>query len=128
MAVVQWLLENKAVSTMYFAGFSFGGYIAAKSAHLTQEHTAIEVKHLLMIAPSVVNSPFENVTPISLDTTIIMGDADDVVSYQDVHQWTEQQYPPLELITMEGAGHFFHGRLTELVRVIHGIFHGQKLG
>jgi len=128
MAVVQWLLENKAVSTMYFAGFSFGGYIAAKSAHLTQENTAIEVKHLLMIAPSVVNSPFENVTPISLDTTIIMGDADDVVSYQDVHQWTEQQYPPLELITMEGAGHFFHGRLTELVRVIHGIFHGQKLG
>ncbi|GAA6135718.1 Dot/Icm type IV secretion system effector CoxH3 [Oceaniserpentilla sp. 4NH20-0058] len=128
LAIVTWLNKEKAVTTLYFAGFSFGAYIAAQAASDTQAQSQMEVRHLLMIAPSVLNSPFENVTPISLDTTIIMGDADEVVPYGDVRAWAEQQYPPLEMITMEGAGHFFHGRLTELKQQIKRLFNTEKLG
>lgn len=128
MAVIEWLNKEKAVSSLYFAGFSFGAYIAAQAASDTQAQSKEVVKHLLMIAPSVVNSPFGSVTPIPLDTSIIMGDADEVVSYDDVSAWAEQQYPPLEMITMEGAGHFFHGRLTELKQQIKRLFNAEKLG
>jgi len=127
VAVANWIIENQSPSKLYFAGFSFGAYIAAQAASDIQTTGQIDVPHLLMIAPSVENSPFERVTPISLDTSIIMGNADDVVSYDAVSQWAEVQFQPLEMITMEGAGHFFHGRLTELKQHIHEIFDGESL-
>lgn len=127
VAVANWIIEHQAPSKLYVAGFSFGAYIAAQAASDIQAAGRVEVPHLLMIAPSVENSPFERVTPIPLDTSIIMGNADDVVSYDAVSQWAEQQHPPLEMITMEEAGHFFHGRLTELKQRIHDLFDGENL-
>ncbi|MGB3666123.1 MAG: alpha/beta fold hydrolase [Bermanella sp.] len=122
MAVVHWLIENKSVTTFYFAGFSFGAFIAAKAAANTQSLQDKEVKHLLLIAPSVLNSPFEQVTPLGVDTSVIMGDADEVVAFDAVQDWADNLYPPLELIVMEQAGHFFHGRLTELKQHIKNLF------
>ena len=122
MAVVHWLIENKSVTTFYFAGFSFGAFIAAKVAANTQSLQGKEVKHLLLIAPSVLNSPFEQVTPLGVDTSVIMGDADEVVAFDAVQDWADNLYPPLELIVMEQAGHFFHGRLTELKQHIKNLF------
>lgn len=120
--VIKWLLANKAVTQLYFAGFSFGAYIAAQAAVDTQGLNQVEVKHLLLIAPSVVNSPFEKVTPLSVDTSIIMGDADEIVSFEAVQNWADHLYPPVELVVMEGASHFFHGRLTELKQQIKDLF------
>jgi alpha/beta superfamily hydrolase len=120
--VVQWLLANRNVEQLYFAGFSFGAYIAAQAAADTQSLGKVGVKHVLLIAPSVLNSPFEKVTPFGIDTSVIMGDADEVVAFDAVQDWANNLYPPLELIAMEGAGHFFHGRLTELKQQIKGLF------
>jgi alpha/beta superfamily hydrolase len=120
--VVQWLLANRNVEQLYFAGFSFGAYIAAQAAADTQSLGKVDVKHVLLIAPSVLNSPFEKVAPFGIDTSVIMGDADEVVAFDVVQDWANNLYPPLELIAMEGAGHFFHGRLTELKQQIKGLF------
>jgi alpha/beta superfamily hydrolase len=122
MAVVRWLLKNRDVRELYFAGFSFGAYIAAQAAANTQDLTTVDVQHVLLIAPSVLNSPFQRVTPFGVDTSIIMGDADEIVPYQEVHNWAQQLYPPVEMITLDGAGHFFHGRLTELKGHIKELF------
>lgn len=122
IAIVQWLLKNREVEELYFAGFSFGAYIAAQAAAYTQALASVKVQHVLLIAPSVLNSPFEQVTPFGIDTTIIMGDADEIVPYHDVANWAQSLYPPVEMITLEGAGHFFHGRLTELKGRIKGLF------
>ena len=122
MAVVHWLLTNRDVGEMYFAGFSFGAYITAQAAANTQDLATVDVQHVLLIAPSVLNSPFQRVTPFGVDTSIIMGDADEIVPYQEVQNWAQQLYPPVEMITLDGAGHFFHGRLTELKGHIKGLF------
>ncbi|NVK38603.1 MAG: alpha/beta fold hydrolase [Gammaproteobacteria bacterium] len=121
MAVVDWLLANREVSSMYFAGFSFGAYIAAQAAANTQA-LGVDVRHVLLIAPSVLNSPFDQVTPFSIDTSIIMGDADEIVPFDEVQSWADQLYPPVEMLVMEEASHFFHGRLTELKGHIKGLF------
>ncbi len=122
MAVVNWLLVNRDVTSLYFAGFSFGAYIAAQAAATTQA-LGVEVRHVLLIAPSVLNSPFAQVTPFTLDTSIIMGDADEIVPFDEVQNWADNLYPPVEMIVMEGASHFFHGRLTELKGHIKDLFY-----
>lgn len=122
MAVVNWLLANRQVTSVYFAGFSFGAYIAAQAAASTQG-LGVEVRHVLLIAPSVLNSPFHQVTPFSIDTSIIMGDADEIVPFDEVQNWADHLYPPVEMVVMEGASHFFHGRLTELKSHIKDLFH-----
>ena len=122
MAVVEWLLKQGEVRSLYFAGFSFGAYIAAQAAANTQDLGHVTVQHVLLIAPSVLNSPFEKVTPFGIDTSVIMGDADEVVPFDDVQDWADQLYPPVELISLEGAGHFFHGRLTELKTHVKALF------
>lgn len=122
MAIAHWLIANRAVTELYFAGFSFGAYIAAQTAANIQGEAKVIVKHLLLIAPSVLNSPFEQVTPFGVDASVIMGDADEVVAFDAVQDWADNLYPPLELIVMEGAGHFFHGCLTELKQHIKSLF------
>ena len=122
IAVVHWLLKNRDVKKIYFAGFSFGAYIAAKAAAHTQNLGVVMVEHVLLIAPSVLNSPFDDATPFGVRTSVIMGDQDDVVPFDDVQNWADKLSPPVDLITMEGAGHFFHGRLTELKANIKTLF------
>ena len=121
-AVLQWLQENRSITELYFAGFSFGAYIAAQAAANSQTLQIAQVKHVLLIAPSVLNSPFDTLTPFGIDTSVIMGDADEVVPFEDVQDWVDSLYPPVELVVMAGASHFFHGRLTELKQHIKALF------
>lgn len=122
MAVAHWLLKHRDVKKIYFAGFSFGAYIAAKAAAHTQDLGVVTVEHVLLIAPSVLNSPFADVTPFGVRTSVIMGDQDEIVPFEEVQDWVDKLYPPVELMPMEGAGHFFHGRLTELKANIKALF------
>jgi alpha/beta superfamily hydrolase len=46
--------------------------------------------------------------------TIIQGDADDVVSCDEVVAWVNELQPGPELMVFPGAGHFFHGQLIQL--------------
>jgi len=115
VAVAQWLIQNKRPKRLFLAGFSFGAYIAAAIVvELSKVSPSVTVPHLLLIAPSVENFPFEKVTPFTLPTTVILGEQDEVVEFDAVSDWVDAQYPPVEFISMSEATHFFHGQLVLL--------------
>jgi len=93
------------------AGFSFGSYVQTRVAH------AIAAERLVLIGPAVKRFPIEGVPP---DTIVIHGEEDDVVALADVLAWARPQQLPI--IVFPGCGHFFHGRLPQLQRVITGMW------
>jgi alpha/beta superfamily hydrolase len=89
------------------AGFSFGGYIASKVA---QCETA---ERLVLVGPAVKRFP---VAPVDQDALVIHGEEDDIVPLADVLAWARPQELPI--VVLPGCGHFFHGRLPQLSRVV----------
>ena len=118
-SALQWLAQHHDVKRLFLAGFSFGAYVAAKVAfELKQNYPQLTMEHLLLVAPSVINSPFEHATPLVCPTTVIMGGKDEVVPYQDVSDWSDGLYPPAEFIDLPEASHFFHGQLVLMKKEI----------
>ena len=93
------------------AGFSFGTYVQTRVAHV------IEPERMVLVAPAAKRFPVEHVPA---DTIVIHGDEDDVVPLADVFAWARPQQLPI--IVFPGCGHFFHGRLPQLQRVIVGMW------
>jgi alpha/beta superfamily hydrolase len=89
------------------AGFSFGGFVAARVAKL------VAPERVVLVGPAVRRFPVENVPA---DTIVIHGEDDDVVPLADVLAWARPQLLPVTVFP--GCGHFFHGRLPQLSRVI----------
>ncbi len=118
-SALQWLTEHHPVKRLFLAGFSFGAYVAAKVAYdLNEAPTQMKLEHLLLVAPSVLNSPFEQATPLVCPTTVIMGGKDEVVPYQEVSDWSDGLYPPAQFIELSEASHFFHGQLVFMKKEI----------
>jgi uncharacterized protein len=93
------------------AGFSFGSFVQTRVAHV------IAAERLVLVGPAVKRFPTEVVPP---DTIVIHGEEDDVVALADVLAWARPQQLPV--IVFPGTGHFFHGRLVQLQRVITGMW------
>ena len=93
------------------AGFSFGTYVQTRVAH------AVEPERMVFVGPAVKRFPAEHVPA---DTIVIHGDEDDVVPLADVLAWARAQQLPV--VVFPGCGHFFHGRLPQLQRVIIGMW------
>ena len=111
IAVSRWIQDQFDVDSMYFAGFSFGAFISAMAAkEMTQ---AIDVPHVLMVAPSVLHSPFEQALPLVAPATVIMGEEDEVVPFEEVSKWVEE-LAEVQFIPMPETSHFFHRKLLEL--------------
>ena len=89
------------------AGFSFGSFVQTRVAQRTK------TARMVLIAPAVNRFPAERVPP---DTIVVHGEQDDVVPLADVLTWARPQELPI--IVFPGCGHFFHGRLPELQRVV----------
>ncbi len=89
------------------AGFSFGTFVQTRVAH------QVQVQRLVLIAPAVNRFPIEHVPH---DTIVVHGDVDDVVPLSDVLAWARPQ--SLAVIVFTNCGHFFHGRLPDLQRVV----------
>jgi uncharacterized protein len=88
-------------------GFSFGGFVAAAAAE------RLAPRHLVLAAPAIGRFPVGNV---SKNTLVVHGEEDDVVPLKDVFDWARPQTLPV--IVFPGAGHFFHGNLVTLQRVV----------
>ena len=89
------------------AGFSFGAYIAVRASE------RIQAERLVLVGPAVGRFPIRHVPD---DTIVIHGEEDDVVPLADVFAWARPQALPI--VVFPGCGHFFHGRLPQLARVV----------
>jgi uncharacterized protein len=101
---------------LVLTGFSFGGYVAARAAHL------LHPQHLVLAAPAVGRF---NMPAVSPDALIIHGELDDVILLADALDWARPQHLPI--VVLPQAGHFFHGRLTQLHNIIKRHFTGVAL-
>ncbi|CAN5499679.1 alpha/beta hydrolase [soil metagenome] len=89
------------------AGFSFGGYVAAKAASTLADGQRAE--RLVLVAPATRNF---QVPDVPADTVVVHGEIDDVVPLQAAFDWARPQSLPV--IVVPGVGHFFHGKLPLL--------------
>jgi alpha/beta superfamily hydrolase len=94
------------LSTLIFAGFSFGSYVAYRAA--SQHPNAL----LITVAPSVQNYNYKEFTPQPMPWTILQGEEDEVVPFVDVETFAKEQGLPM--IPFPETSHFFHGQLLIL--------------
>lgn len=108
--LMQQLQQRLPEGARVLAGFSFGAFVALRAAAQAQPHA------LISIAP-----PFEKYfgtlprPPRPACPWLVLHSRDDeVVAYEETQRALAQYVPPPELVTVDGAGHFFHGRLQEI--------------
>jgi alpha/beta superfamily hydrolase len=106
-ALAAYARERYADAGLSLAGFSFGGYVAAALAQ------RLHPVKLVLIAPAVGRFPVAAVPP---DTLVVHGEEDDVVPFKDVLDWARPSNLPV--VTFPGAGHFFHGLLVPLQKIV----------
>jgi len=119
-AAIAWSREHWPGLDLYLGGFSFGAAIALGVA------AEARASGLVTVAPPLDRLPLGFVPP-DCAWLLIHGDADDVVPFAA----TEARLATLgvrpQVLAMQNAGHFFHGRLLELDEAITSFF-GPKLG
>jgi hypothetical protein len=100
-----------AATPPVLAGFSFGSFVQARVARI------VPPERMVLVGPAVKRFA---VDAVPADTIVIHGEEDDVVALADVLAWARPQQLPI--VVFPGCGHFFHGRLPQLQRVITGMW------
>jgi alpha/beta superfamily hydrolase len=109
LAVIDWARKEMPAAALWVMGFSFGGYVAAAAAGRMDNPP----EQLILVAPSVERLPFAGLLPLPVPTTVMMGEADDVVASTAVFALLEGR-DGINVVRFAETGHFFHGRLVEL--------------
>ena len=100
------------------AGFSFGAGMACLALNRLTEDMQQTVTQAILIAPAVHHFDAPNTLPAMIDVAVVMGDADEVVPFDEVDDWAQRVIPTPEWITFENTSHFFHGRLVDLAQTM----------
>jgi alpha/beta superfamily hydrolase len=107
LTVIRYAREKLGELPITLAGFSFGSYVQ------TRVIKQIDAERLVLVAPAV--SRFET-GEVPEETLVIHGEVDDVVPLTSVFDWVRPQNLPV--VVVPGGGHFFHGRLHILNRLV----------
>ena len=102
------LKQWRPQAPIWLAGFSFGAYVT------TRAQAVINPEKLLLVAPPVSMYLFDELAEIKIPWVVIQGGQDEVIDAAAVKRWVSQRPNEPELIWMEDAGHFFHGKLNEI--------------
>lgn len=115
--VAQWVRSQRPESALWLAGFSFGAYVALRTAE------SVQPALMLSIAPPVGRSwDFSTITLPTGPWLVIQGEADEVVDPATVFAWIESMPQPPQLVRMPDTSHFFHRKLLDLRGAIkHGV-------
>ena len=123
LAVVAFLRERMADAPLLLAGFSFGAFVSLKAA--ARARPALQVS----IAPPFKYFEAEPLPPRpDAPWLVVHGRDDEVVDYAATRAVLERYQPPPELVTLDGVGHFFHGRLRDLDAAVSGFLQRNLAG
>jgi len=111
-AVADYARQRWPEKEIWLGGFSFGAVIAARKA------AELNVARLVCIAPAVNVLDEKLLTKPGMPWLIVQGDADEIVPLADVRAWVAVNQPGPELIVLPGVGHFFHGALVTLRKLL----------
>mgnify|MGYP001823406402 FL=1 len=108
LAALHWLSDRHPDLPIWLAGFSFGAAMAVKAAVVEP------ADGLISVAPAISRFASGLETQPQCQWLIVQGDEDELVDIEETVAWVDSLEPGPELLVIEGAEHFFHGRLTEL--------------
>lgn len=111
-AVLNWVRERAPDDEIWLAGFSFGSYVALREA------AEGGVQRLITVAPPVASFDFNVLKTPACPWLLLQGEADEVVSAQEVLRWAHAVIPRPEIVALPGVDHFFHRRLNVLREVL----------
>ncbi len=113
LAVLKAYRESSGLAALPFlvAGFSFGGYVACEVASRLPDSD--KPQRLVLVGPSTQK---HQLAPAPVDTLVIHGETDDVVPLASTLDWARPQGLPV--VVFPGVGHFFHGALVALKKVV----------
>ncbi|MFA9485264.1 alpha/beta fold hydrolase [Moraxella haemolytica] len=121
--VLKWAMSRTNARVLWLGGFSFGGFIACRMADLLDEHQrtggvfeSLRLDNLALIAPSVVRNDASRLTINAGHAFVIYGDNDGLVAPALLHQFAVHRGFNQAIIA--GAGHLFHGKLTDLKQAL----------
>lgn len=118
LAVVAWLRGQLPGAPLLLAGFSFGAFVSLKAAARAQP--ALQVS----IAPPFKYFADEPLPPRpAAPWLVVHGRDDEVVAYAGTKAVLDRYDPPPELVTLDGVGHFVHGRLGDLEAAVGAFIH-----
>ncbi len=112
LAVTAWATNRWPGLPLWLAGFSFGGFIAIQAA------ASLRPQRLVTVAPAVNYFAAQEVDVSEADWLLIQGGDDDIVPLEDVQSFVERLQPEPSMVVLDGAGHFFHGRLNDVKQAV----------
>ena len=112
LAVVAYGRQRWPGAALWLAGFSFGGAVAVRAA------AEARPQRLVVVAPGITRVAMDGVASPDCPWLIVQGDADDVIEPAAVLEWGRRQVRAPAVQVLAGAGHFFHGRLHELRKLV----------
>lgn len=108
LAAIAWMRSAVQAKPLWLAGFSFGAAIAIRAA------TQTDVAGLISVAPPVSRFASGLRRQPSCPWLVVQGDRDELVDIDETVDWFNGLEPGPELLVMQDAEHFFHGRLVDL--------------
>jgi alpha/beta superfamily hydrolase len=115
LAAIDWARQHFECDALWLAGFSFGAAIALQAA--TQGARPLR---LVTIAPPVGRIITQPIPRPQCPWLIVQGDQDELIELAAVQQWAAGYAPAPRLQVIEGAEHFFHGKLAQLRETVLG--------
>ncbi len=112
LAVAAWIKRHYPESPLWLTGFSFGAYIALRTASLTNP------AQLITVAPPVNFFDFNAIATPTCPWLLVQGTHDEIVPHDEVFAWAKTLSPRPGFVSMPNVDHFFHGRLNNLHNVL----------
>lgn len=112
LSAMAWLRSRYPGLPFWLSGFSFGAAMAIKAA------VREPVDGLISVAPAVYRFASGLEAQPNSPWLVVQGDEDELVAVDETVEWLDSLEPGPELIVVEGAEHFFHGRLLELREIV----------
>lgn len=106
--VRRWMASKHVNAPFWLAGFSFGAAIAVRASLISKPDG------LVSVAPAALRFLQDHDGQPECRWLIVQGDADELVAIDDTIDWVNNLRPGPELLVMQGAEHFFHGKLVDL--------------
>lgn len=108
VTVADWARARWPGLPLWLGGFSFGSYVALRGA------ARLAPALLVTVAPPVGRWDFSDIVAPACPWLVVQGSEDELVPAAGVVAWAQALQPAVRIVMLDGATHFFHGRLHEL--------------
>ncbi|MEN9526771.1 MAG: hypothetical protein RLY56_722 [Pseudomonadota bacterium] len=108
LRVVDWARAQWPGLPLWLGGFSFGAWMVLRA------QAVLTPQLLVTVAPPVGRWNFDDVSAPLCPWLVVQGSQDELVDAQAVRNYAASLAPDADYVEINGADHFFHGRLHEV--------------